>query len=302
MEANGGSPKILILTHPGDGYHREDYLVREMEEVWRGWGWRVEHREGVAGAEDADILLLHVDLTEIPPIYQALARNYRVVINGAIPDISKKRISLQRVERGDGYDGPVIVKTTRNSGGAPEARHARRGLHLGGLAHRLREQLPWSWRAHLRSYPVFSSPSQVPLAVWLNRDLIVERFLPERQGDFYCLRTWVFLGDRESNSLSFSREPVVKAGNVVRREVVPDVPDELREIRRKLGFDLGKFDYALVEGKVVLYDANRTPTIGTVSTEFHRRIAHLAEGLRAYLPAADGSLSKTTIGQRSPST
>ena len=42
--------------------------------------------------------------------------------------------------------------------------------------------------------------------------------------------------------------------------------------------------------------------IGTVSAEFHRRIAHLAEGLRAYLPAVDGSLSKTTIGQRSPST
>ena len=32
-------------------------------------------------------------------------------------------------------------------------------------------------------------------------------------------------------------------------------------------FDFGKFDYAVVDGKAVLYDANRTPGIGRFPEE-----------------------------------
>jgi hypothetical protein len=51
------------------------------------------------------------------------------------------------------------------------------------------------------------------------------------------------------------------ADAAVRRELVPEEPDELREIRRSLGFDFGKFDYSIVNGRVVLYDRNRTPSV-----------------------------------------
>jgi hypothetical protein len=62
------------------------------------------------------------------------------------------------------------------------------------------------------------------------------------------------------------------------------VPDELREMRKSLGFDFGKFDYAIVDGRVVLYDANRTPAVGNFSREqFMPRIRLLAEGLNAFL-------------------
>jgi hypothetical protein len=47
----------------------------------------------------------------------------------------------------------------------------------------------------------------------------------------------------------------------VRIEPHPEIPDELRRLRREMGFDFGKFDYGIVDGRVVLYDANRTPVM-----------------------------------------
>jgi len=37
------------------------------------------------------------------------------------------------------------------------------------------------------------------------------------------------------------------------------MPTELDSMRGKLGFDYGKFDYALRDGRVVLFDVNPTP-------------------------------------------
>jgi hypothetical protein len=76
----------------------------------------------------------------------------------------------------------------------------------------------------------------------------------------------------------------VKSSSVIRREVLRDVPDELRRIRADLGFDFGKFDYAIVDGKVVLYDVNRTPTYGGFDREdFLPNMRHLAEGIRGFM-------------------
>ena len=62
------------------------------------------------------------------------------------------------------------------------------------------------------------------------------------------------------------------------------MPDELRNIRRDLGFDYGKFDYAIVNDRVVLYDVNRTPALGGLRKErFLPSIRLLAEGIRVYL-------------------
>jgi hypothetical protein len=55
-------------------------------------------------------------------------------------------------------------------------------------------------------------------------------------------------------------------------------------MRRDMAFDYGKFDYAIVNGRVILYDANRTPTMGSLSREkLLPTIRLLAEGIRAYL-------------------
>ncbi|MGH7489026.1 MAG: hypothetical protein ACREMY_26000, partial [bacterium] len=181
------------------------------------------------------------------------------------------------------YLGPVVVKTNWNYGGASEARLAK----VKGKPEEVeRWPLHWSHQSQLASehYPIFNSPELVPEAVWDNPDLIVERFLPERSQQFYCLRTWVFLGDKETNSICYSNQPIIKSRNVVRREKVAHVPDELRKMREQLGFDFGKFDYVMFGDRVVLYDANPTPTLGRFPREqFLPNLLCLAEGINAYL-------------------
>jgi hypothetical protein len=277
---------IAILVHKNGSLNSPMYLLGGVAEVWQEDGWRISVLQGPQGKIAADLAVLHVDMTTIPRNYVEYLKQFPRVLNGRITDISKRRISDNLVRFGERFNGPVIVKTNRNCGGELEAELSTRSrrFHFRKLA--LQRKLPWTARGSLKTseYKIFSSVRDVPRTVWLNPAFVVERFLPEMHDGFYCLRTWVFLGDRETNSLSYSRHPVVKSENVERREVVEQVPEQLREFRRKMGFDFGKFDYAIVDGRVVLYDTNRTPTLGAIPREqYLPRMRHLAEGLRAYL-------------------
>lgn len=124
----------------------------------------------------------------------------------------------------------------------------------------------------------------MPSDVWLLQDWVVEQFLPERVGDFYCLRTWMFLGDAYTHSLSYSYNPIVKSGSVIKRDELGAPPAELIAIRESLGMEYGKFDYALVNGNVVLYDVNKTPAFGNLNPEQVRlRLPNLARGINSLL-------------------
>jgi hypothetical protein len=274
---------ICILVHERDNFEYVNYLLKEMSACWRNEGMRVSVQYGPAAPVKADLLILHVNLTVIPPRYLDFAQRYPHTINASVSDISKRSFSRNIVRRGDGWGGPVIVKTNRNFRGMPEVRIAKA---VGGLAHHantMRNKLPWGWHSELPEYRIFPSQGDVPAAVWWNRGLVAERFLPEREGDFYCLRTWTFLGDRETHSRSFSNEAIIKADHVIKRELLAEVPADLRRMRAELGFDYGKFDYALVDGVPVLYDVNKTPALGAVSGEFKTKISMLAAGIQSFL-------------------
>ena len=275
---------IVILVHRHFTFDNSRYFLSEIIEIWQKEGLRVSVLNGLGTRVDADLAILHVDLTVVPEDYLAFIRQYPVTINGSVTDISKRRISSNLVCRGDGYQGQVVVKTNNNCRGGCESESASRGPLMKKYENSLRSRLPWSWQAKLSDYPIYESVSQVPRAVWHNPDLIVEQFLPERRDGFYCLRTWVFLGDKESNSVSYSDQPIVKSNNILRHEKVAEVPDELRQMRRDLAFDYGKFDYAIVNGRVILYDTNRTPTMGSLSKEkLLPTIRLIAGGIQAYL-------------------
>lgn len=275
--------RLVVLVRPEDNFSRTTYLIKIFIEVWRAEGHEVLVHEGLGPPPPADLAILHADLTVIPEAYLALARAYPRTLNGSVGDISKHVISHSGVRRGDGYTGPVIVKTISNCAGVMETRDARHTRGFTWLRHAVRRRLPWYFRASLDDYPVFSSPAAVPSPVWFNRDLFVERFQPERHEEFYCLRTWVFFGDRETHSISYALSPVIKGGRVVRREPLAEVPAELREIRARLGFDYGKFDYAVVAGRPVLYDVNRTPGTGDKpSPLLQERFSELAAGLASF--------------------
>jgi len=280
---------IAVLTHRNQNFERWGYFLHGFMDIWREAGHRVSvlpGPDGRASNSDVDLAIPHIDLTVTPPDFLEWSARFPRLINGRITDISKRAISRALVTPGDGYSGPVFVKTDRNHGGLPEARMAATTSPLRRCANRLHNRLPWRWRSSISSmdYRVFDSPAAVPRAVWTNRNFVVERFQPEMKDGLYCLRIWVFLGDRETNIIAYSQKPVVKSINIIRREPAGEVPAELRQMRKDLGFDFGKFDYAIVNGRVVLYDANRTPVLPNAARDQYRaKLIHLAEGIQTYL-------------------
>lgn len=283
--------KVAVLTHPRDKFESGSYHLLKMIEIWRTLGIDVAVLHGIDRFEEADALFLHVDLTVIPEEYLAFCRRYPVVINGRVHDISKRKISRNLVTPGGPYQGEVIVKTDLNHAGRSE----QRAVRLWRLRRMLASCLPWGWTGNLtpESYPIFPSPAAVPGRVWKDSRLVVERFIPEREGKYYCLRQWLFLGNRSVGQRLVSPNPVVKAANIVRRDYDLPVPEALRAMREELGFDYGKFDYVIANGKAVLLDANRTPTAG-LKTKVPRRknnAEELAPGLASFLLGAGAKVS-----------
>ena len=280
---NSYPSKIAVLVHAKDKFEGRPFLLRFLVEVWKKFGICIRVLDGIEHFEPADGLILHPDLTIVPDDYLAFCRRYPLIINGGVRDISKRMISSSLVSQRDLYEGPVIVKTNFNCGGKSERKKMSRWGPLYWALSGLTRWLPWSWTGRLRphNYPIFNSSRDVPRAVWRNPHLVVEKFLPEREGAYYCLRQWIFFGDHEINHRIFSKSPIVKARNTIHHEDGLPVPDALRALRTKLQFDYGKFDYALVNGQPVLYDANRTPTVAwTTPTARQASIVNeLAQGL-----------------------
>jgi hypothetical protein len=263
--------EIVILIYRHGSFQKPLYLLHKIAEVWREVGMAIKIACGPDEKTTGDLAILHVDLTVAPADYVDFIRRFPAHINGGTPDISKRIVSRHLVTPMDGYDGPVIVKTDRNAGGYMESKLALHGL------------MPPATTCKPKNYAILKSSRLVPQAIWENRDLVVERFLPEMRGRNYCLRTWVFLGDKHTHSLSLSKYPIVKGSRVTHREALGEVPQELQQLRRELKFDYGKFDYAVVEGRVVLYDANRTPSLDAFRRdEYMPRVRLLAEGIKSF--------------------
>lgn len=263
--------KIAILVHENEraGLKRE-FIAAALLEEWQAMGIEVEVVRGIDRPVEADLWLPHVDLTVMPADYLRFLADHARVVNRGVVDISKRRISDLLVHPGDGYRGPVIVKSNENFGGRPERRLL--GENRAGRARpwrrrlaRLRGRLglgsgfdPWA-RIDPRRYPIFDTPDALPKGTFENQELVVERFVPERQGSLYVLRSYAFAGDASINVRVVAEQPVVKAPDTVEREEVP-VPEALRTIRSRLAIDYGKLDYVIHDGQVRLLDVNRTPT------------------------------------------
>lgn len=277
--------KVAVLTHALDPIDQVNYLMLKIVKNWQASGVEVVVLRGPERYEAADVIVLHVDLTVVPQEYLDFCARYPIVVNGRVRDISKRKISKNLLGPKDHYTGAVIVKADLNFGGFPELKMQRSGR----LSRMWNKYLPWSITGILSpsDYPVFRSMAEVPKAVWRNRRLVVEKFCPEREGDHYCLRQWIFLGDRGVSQRLVSLNPIVKFPNEVHLEYGPPVPESLREMRSRLGFDYGKFDYVVVDGEVILLDANRTPALGVSDGWAQNMAAELAGGLPSFLRGLD---------------
>lgn len=259
---------IIILLHEVDPYPRgSSYFIWGLRDAWLEMGLDVRVAKGLKELEPADLVIPHIDLTVTPPEYRAALDALPNVANKGLYDISKRRISAWLVSPDDGWDGPVIIKTDRNSGGRPDRRVARLQR---SVPRRLVERL---WRAlggHSSSsafgtaagrgdYQVVESRARVPAETWNNPDLVVERFLPEYDGHLYYVRWYIFIGDRYRLIRAGGPRPTVKLSNVSTREVGLPVPAEVLAFRQQHKLDFGKIDFVMHQGTPVILDLNRTP-------------------------------------------
>ena len=290
------SPSILILNHrhdsPVDG---SKYTINSLLTVWRQMGLSVLFQSGLPPLRgmDADIAVNHVCSTATPARYLRYLSRYPTVLNGGLVDTSKQLYNSDLLSAGDAYDGPVIVKTTLNSGGANEHKQAARlSRYFGALLRAPRRVFApashWGTTARVKSrdYPVYDRPSLVPPEVWTNPNLLVQKFQPELEGDgLYRLRSWYLLGDQGFHVVTVAKQPIVKGVNIVDRWVANDgTPTELTEVRKKMRVDYGRFDYVMVGGKGVVYEINRTPKNSPeAAVKYAAQWRGLAEGISAFL-------------------
>lgn len=288
------APRIGVVLHGRDMlFECNGYLLHRLISQWEKMGLEVRVVRGRRVLAGVDIVIPHLDLTVRPPEYVRYLQRYPVVLNRRVTTIAKSSYSAQLLRRTDTYDAPVIVKTDLNYAGLPETL--------------LRKPLPERCRASVQAlaralgvrppakktdgfvaprtpaeYSVWPTLGAVPSAVFDHAGLVVEKFLPEPWPGGYGLRYTYFLGDRDISFLLKSTERVVKAASAVSCEET-DTPSELRDLRRRMGFDYGKFDYVLRDGRVVLYDANWTTATAALDrfglTE--KVVARLARGIYA---------------------
>lgn len=253
--------RILVVHTKLEPFDEQPFVIHLLAEEWRKQGIDVDVTDRLSEPTGPDVLVFpHTDVTAIPPpMAEVLSRCARV-INRAVTDISKRAFSKYLVSSPDEYDGAVIVKTNLNYGGKPEMRivAARGGEPWERLKNYLRMPWPVSGMLKAEEYPIYRTARNVPPLVWENPRLVVEKFLPEKEGDLFALRQYIFLGEAEFNTRAVSKSMLVKSRGVVRREVLDSTPPAVRALRDELGFDYGKFDYVMHRDEPIVFDVNRT--------------------------------------------
>lgn len=282
---------IVLLHHRFDSFRRRirfagkppRYIMGDVLTILAARG----HRITVTGRPDrvpaGDLLILHVDCSVVPLEYLAAAAAFPAAINAKVADITKRSFSTLLVGPDSDWGGKVIVKSNLNRLGKPE-RHQNQHA-----AWRLARP-PHPGLRVFGDYRVCHSIADVPADVWADPEAIVEKFIGEETQQGYVARTYLFCGTSERCSRNVSTSPIVKGNGIIHSEPT-EVPGAIRVIRHQMGFDYGKFDFIMVDGQAVLFDANKT--IGNLSGSgaLAERIrvlnGSLADGVESFLkPAA----------------
>jgi hypothetical protein len=278
----------LIFHERQSGRALPTYAIQYLTGYWREEGIDVTVLFGTDRVVPADLAILHIDLSVVPDEYLEFARQYPQSLNSRVKDIRKSSFSGQLVLPDDGYDGPVVVKSDFNYAGSPE--RTLGGKPLANFAVRLKHRLLLNRPPDKTPVPTFRSPRDYILfetvhsvpAHWFScKDIVVEKFLPEIEGGLYCTRHYHFLGNTGICQLRRSTEPIVNTATVVSRDFVEPHP-EIVETARAMGFDYGKFDYAIHEGKPVLFDINKTPGASD-KPKYIEMCRTWAKGIQSYL-------------------
>lgn len=251
--------RIAILLHESDrGRDLSRYHVFQLALRWQRDGHEVIPVFGTGRFVPADVAILHIDLSVVPEPYLAFAARYPLCMNRSVRDIRKRHVSRQAVRPGDGWDGPVILKSDLNAAGGPDRINAGRWHRtLASVRRRLLALAGRQATDSVADYRVFDRIDQVPPRLARHPDAFIERFLPEREGALYLTRSMVFVGTAFTCQLLRAPDPIVRISNAISVEECQPHPDMVR-LSREMGYDYGKFDYVMHGGRPVLIDANKT--------------------------------------------
>lgn len=263
------SKRILILLHEADPFPSgPSRFIWGLRNAWQEMGLDVRVAVGLKALEPADLVIPHIDLTVTPPAYREVLDPMPNVLNRGVYDISKRCVSTNLLGPEDAYSGPVIVKTDRNFGGIPELELER--AHKRRLERILAPVRPPSRPRALEvgteclvkgtNYPIFRSLKDVPVQAFQDPSLVVERFLPEQEGDRFFLRWYIFIGDRYRSLRVGSNHPLVKDAVVTSTQRGMPIPPEVVAFREKWGLDFGRIDFVLHRGNPIVLDVSRTPS------------------------------------------
>lgn len=269
---------IAILFHESDRAVVNHYAISGLADVWRNDGHTVSNIFGTGKFIDADLILVHVDLSVVPDEYISFARQYPIALNDHLRDIRKSTFSSYLLKPHDDYRGQVLVKSNLNCAGIPESFRMKKGF-LQRLTARLTGSDSFSEPA---DYLVYESLREVPRKWFRSKDVVVQRFCPEREEGLYHVRIYSFLGDSYTCVRLASSSPIVNDRSFVHSESV-EVHPEIEKMRRELKFDYGKFDYVLHNGEPVLLDINKTTgAAGNVTPQIQAMRVHRARGIYSY--------------------
>lgn len=288
--------KIIVIQHEND-YTGEAgiYFIQMIAKFWRKSGHKVTFVNGLQENVEADLALLHVNLSVVPQDYIEYAKQFPIALNLDVTDIRKRKISRQLVNENDDYNGPVILKTDLNSAGIPEEKiydwprpnpsslhqywrfFIRRGRNLAIKLNLLDEHSQRFVKTRYReSFRIYKSKNRVPNEVWKNKDWVVEKYSPEVEDGIYVTRNAYFLGNKIVCFKNVSEDPIVK--DHANGEII-DIHESVSKYRDEIGLDYGKIDYVLKDGDPVILDITKTVG-GYEDPEFAEMIA---PGIESYI-------------------
>ena len=251
------------------------YAIDHFALRWRKAGYKVIDHIGLGDIPEADLVFIHIDLTVIPQEYIDFIKKIPRAVNGKIFDISRRSFSKLILSPNDNYSGKVIVKTNANFGGLPEF-----GLNRKWYGKRFQR---WSTRMFLDEYPIFDHLDKVPKGVWKNKNLIVEPYIFNKQEKVFSVNYYMFFGDKEiSGRLTCHDRKLLKFDNCSNDELIP-LPEEVKEWRKDLNIDFGRFDYLEKDGEYFLIDINKTEGGGAMNLNYPNEMDEFALGLEYYL-------------------
>ncbi len=260
------------------------YMLSAYSKYWEELGFQTIHVFGISKFVDAEIAILNIDLSVVPDAYINFANLYPIALNANVRDIRKSVHSTLRIKPNERFSGPVIVKTNLNHFGMPELKNQSRMPRLRVTVDRYLKHFRSQKTRIQQSYAVYNSLDEVPAWTFEDKDLIIEKFIPEREGSLYCIRTSLFFGDRSHDFLLKSHHPIVKSDNSISIEEVDTHPDIIK-LRNTIDLAFGKLDYVVHKGILHVFDINKTPGLGSTranpTVEKMRR--YRAEGIFSFL-------------------